>query len=197
MPDLLFRFSSAEGYALFPDVLPFLRRIKAARERSRHTPNAPKVILGIITNSDDRVIPILSSLQASLTPRRYRPGTTAYFPALQRRDDNDIQFLTLSYDVGFEKPDRRIFDAAKRIVNFGEDLQCKHIHIGDDLDKDARGAEAAGWEGVILDRDNKHENEALPRVKSLTELGDILLSRRTGENFWTIDLERSSVNTLY
>ena len=183
MPDLLLRFSSAKGYTLFPDVSPFFRSVKEARRRSRGDPHATKVMLGVITNSDDRVIPILSSLRASITPRRYRPDNNAYFPAWQEGDDNDIQFVTLSYDVGFEKPDRRIFDAAKRIVRLEEDLQCKYVHIGDDLEKDARGAEAAGWKGVILDRENKHENEALPRVKSLTELGDILLSRRAWRNF--------------
>lgn len=183
MPDLLSRFSSAEGYALFPDVPPFFESIREARERSWHNPVLPKVVLGIITNSDDRTLPILASLCTRITARRCKPDAEAYFPTWQPGDDSDIQFVTLSYDVGFEKPDRRIFAAAKELVHVEEDVECEYIHVGDDLEKDARGAKAAGWIGVVLDRDNQYESQGLPRVRGLAELGDIVSKRITqGEN---------------
>lgn len=181
VPDLLSRFSSAEGYTLFPDVHPFFESLREARERSWHNPNLPKVVLGIITNSDDRVLPILSSLHTRVTPRRYQRDAEAYFPARQAKDDSDIEFVILSYDVGFEKPNRRIFDAAKELVHVEEDVECGYIHVGDDLEKDARGAEASGWTGVVLDRDDQYESEGLPRVRSLAELGDIVSERTKGE----------------
>ncbi len=89
--------------------------------------------------------------------------------------------MILSYDVGFEKPNRRIFDAAKELVHVEEDVECGYIHVGDDLEKDARGAEASGWTGVVLDRDDQYESEGLPRVRSLAELGDIVSERTKGE----------------
>ena len=102
------------------------------------------------------------------------PGWEAYYPAWQLRDDNDIQFIALSYDVGHEKPDRRIFDAAKEVVSAKQDLDCQYIHIGDDLNKDALGASAAGWRGLVLDRGYLHEAKGLPAMKSLAEVGEIL-----------------------
>lgn len=182
MPDLLSRFSSAEGYTLFPDVPSFFQSIREAREKSRHDPNFPNVVVGIITNSDDRVLPILSDLQTSVTHRRYRADTMAYFPLWQLSDDSDVQFVTLSYDVGFEKPDRRIFDAAKVVVHTEKDLKCEYIHIGDDPEKDARGAEAAGWTGLMLDRDDLYEIKGIRRVKSLTEVVDLVLKESARKN---------------
>ena len=131
------------------------------------------MVVGIITNSDDRVIPILSSLHTSVTARRYSPDAKAFVPAWSR-DNSDVQFVTLSYDVGFEKPDRRIFDVAKELVSVDKGIECDYVHVGDDVENDARGAEAAGWNGVVLDRDNQHRDKGLPRVSSLLEVGDML-----------------------
>ena len=139
------------------------------------------MVLGIITNSDDRVLPILSDLQTSVTPRRYRPGTKTYFPLWQPSDDNDVQFVTLSYDVGFEKPDRRIFDSAKKVMRAEKDLMCEYIHVGDDLEKDTRGAEAAGWRGLVLDRDDLYKSKGIHRIKNLTEVVDLVLKERIYE----------------
>ncbi len=136
------------------------------------------MFLGIITNSDDRVLPVLSSLNTSVASRRYGSDAKAYPLPWQLNDNSDVQFVILSYDVGFEKPDRRIFDAAKEQVHAEENLECGYLHVGDDLEKDARGAEAAGWTGVLLDRDNQYENSGVPCVRSLAELGDIVLKEK-------------------
>lgn len=47
--------------------------------------------------------------------------------------------MILSYDVGFEKPNRRIFDAAKELVHVEEDVECGYIHVGDDLERMLEG----------------------------------------------------------
>ena len=178
VPDLLSRFSSAIGYRLYPDVPPFFKSVREARARSRHDSSIPEVVVGIITNSDDRVLPILSSLQISVTARRYDANAKASLPVWQSRGNSDVQFVVLSYDVGFEKPDRRIFDAAKALLPVESDVEYEYVHCGDDVEKDARGAMAAGWGGILLDRENEHKDEGLPRIRSLIELGDLLLSHR-------------------
>lgn len=77
----------------------------------------------------------------------------------------DIDFVICSYDVGFEKPDRRVFDAAKSTlreilaaekgmssaqeVDLGDwDL----VYVGDEIEKDGVGATQAGWNAVVVDR---------------------------------------------
>lgn len=61
-----------------------------------------------------------------------------------------MDFVTLSYDVGYEKPDRRIWDAAAKQASAASDGWRK-VHVGDDLEKDVRGAEDAGWKGLHWD----------------------------------------------
>lgn len=112
---------------------------------------------------------------------------------------NDIDFLILSYDVNASKPHRAIFDAARCMagVGVGEwkgeggvgewktsdgDGWGECVHVGDDLEKDYRGAKRAGWRGVWLDRcgegvvneggerTNKTETESITRITSLDDL---------------------------
>ncbi|KAK0741370.1 hypothetical protein B0T18DRAFT_473058 [Schizothecium vesticola] len=107
-PALLHRFSSAEGYALTDPALPAL--LRAARSALAASPAVDKVVVGVITNSDDRVPSILSSLGLRTGPLR----------AGGAMDDArgggglpwDVDFHCMSYDVGHAKPDRRIFEAA-------------------------------------------------------------------------------------
>jgi hypothetical protein len=88
--------------------------------------------------------------------------------------DADFKFAVMSYDVGFEKyslsilcyakprplqfssrPDRRIFEAAEDML---EDLlpeaakttKLEKLYVGDDVDKDIKGAAAAGWHSLML-----------------------------------------------
>jgi hypothetical protein len=82
----------------------------------------------------------------------------------------------LSYDVGFAKPDRRIFDAAedmasqlllgaaaqqprgKSVRGSGseperEDAAWLKLYVGDEFDKDIVGARDAGWNSVFVGTD--------------------------------------------
>lgn len=107
---------------------------------------------------------ILSSFGLQVGLWRHGNGSQASFKA-----EDDINFLILSYDVGFEKPDSRIFDATKQLIPGQE----RFLHIGDDLQKDYYAAKRAGWEGLLLDREAKtiQENvEAVPRITDLQEL---------------------------
>lgn len=75
------------------------------------------------------------------------------------RDRDDIDFVALSYDVGVEKPDRKIFDAARDLGVMGNDLEPGEcLHVGDDFLKDVQAAEAAGWRSLRVDRSRGKEN---------------------------------------
>lgn len=82
--------------------------------------------------------------------------------------EDDINFVMLSYDVGSEKPDSKIFDSTKQMVPGQE----RFLHVGDDLQKDYYAAKRAGWEGFLMDREAKSQGKvgALPRITNLQEL---------------------------
>ncbi|CAH2035760.1 unnamed protein product, partial [Iphiclides podalirius] len=51
-------------------------------------------------------------------------------------------------EVGHTKPDREIFDHALKVHMNACPAEC--LHIGDDLEKDFRGARAAGWHALLV-----------------------------------------------
>ena len=130
-PTLFRHFSSREAYALYPDVVPFLKSVRKLREKYTD-PKGPMMAIGVITNSDDRALNILESLGLKVAserelsrtfdgwkrllsepveirrPERRYPfsGASVYNPT------DDIDFLVTSYETGYEKPDSRIFDEA-------------------------------------------------------------------------------------
>ncbi|KAL5343377.1 hypothetical protein BJX70DRAFT_167365 [Aspergillus crustosus] len=65
--DLLERFASARGYNLYEDVGPFFEHIRQARfgEREKR-----KVVIGVVSNSDDRISSVLESLGVSVHDAR-------------------------------------------------------------------------------------------------------------------------------
>ncbi|KAI9805599.1 MAG: hypothetical protein M1825_000850 [Sarcosagium campestre] len=177
VPELISRFSTAEGYRIYPDVQPLFECIRESRARvpSQHCHVWPwdETVVGIISNSDDRVPSILASLGLKVGKRLF--GSESIPSTLPVAED-DISFTVLSYDVGAEKPDGRIFDAAKSLLRASLDDQEKDsvsiegeenpvldeftlLHVGDDLRKDVLGAKAAGWNSILLDRDASY----LPR----------------------------------
>jgi HAD superfamily hydrolase (TIGR01549 family) len=86
-----------------------------------------------------------------------------------------VDHVVGSADVGFAKPDPRIFhEAARRLAV----SPTRILHVGDSLTDDYRGAEAAGLVPVHLVRDPKAETEATRVVRGLTELPSVL--RRVG-----------------
>ena len=83
------------------------------------------VKLGIISNYDSRLHRILKALDIN-----------HYF-----------DFVLTSYEVGCEKPDPRIFEAALKKVN--EVNKEEIIHIGDDVRLDYFGAKSMGWQALL------------------------------------------------
>ena len=146
---------------LYPDVLPFFKLLRQMKAASNGDSAWSKPIIGVITNSDNRVPSILSDFGLKVGSRRHGNDIQASFGA-----EDDINFVMLSYDVGFEKPDSEIFDAAKQMVSGQE----RFLHVGDDLKKDYVAAKRAGWEGILLDREVKQKQEI---VKGLPCIGDL------------------------
>jgi len=104
--------------------------------------------IGLISNWDERLLGLLDGLGV--------------------RDRLDP--AVVSCEVGFEKPNRRIFEAA--IEQSGVD-PARSLMIGDEPVMDVEGARAAGMEAVLVDRKGRHPDIS-PRVGSLRELIDLI-----------------------
>jgi putative hydrolase of the HAD superfamily len=112
------------------------------------------LVLGAITNNDG----------AHQRAKLIRVGIDPYLSA-----------LAISGELGFAKPDPRIFHhaCAQLGVEPGE-----AIHVGDRLDLDARAAAAAGLRGVWLDRSGSSAAVEVPDgvavIRGLDELAELL-----------------------
>ncbi|KAK4547774.1 hypothetical protein LTR36_000732 [Oleoguttula mirabilis] len=150
-PRLLYRFHSEEGYKLMPGVTSLLRGL-----RSRYQDHESRTVVGVVTNSDERVPDILTSFGLKVSPLKF--GTKP-MGSNTPGEQHDVDFSVMSYDVGHEKPDKRIFDAAegmlKSLPGAGDsDLNAwDKVYIGDEYEKDVVGARDAGWYAVLINRD--------------------------------------------
>ncbi|PNS20794.1 hypothetical protein CAC42_2725 [Sphaceloma murrayae] len=168
-PALLHRFGSKEGYEMCPDTLKVFKQFVDTRpgqvfrrvdHRQSSLPDR-RLVVGVITNSDDRVPDVLSSFGLRIKPLRHGEDPRPYHPT---NEPADIDFAIMSYDVGHEKPDKRIFDAATHMlkdmlrVEGQEDASLSSwrcLYVGDELIKDAGGALDAGWDAVLIDREQE------------------------------------------
>lgn len=104
--------------------------------------------LAIGSNFDRRLLAIAAALVPEIPPQR----------------------VIASSLIGARKPAAEFFRACERQFA-AEGLAWERITlVGDDLDEDFRGATQAGWNAILLDRDDRHV-EVRPR---LTTLDDIL-----------------------
>lgn len=129
-----------------------------------------KLEIGIITNSDHRVPSVLAELGLHVGHRRY--GTSTHLSDLEDSSQVDINFVVMSYDVGIEKPDKRIFDIARQLGSNGqviEPYEC--LHVGDHIQQDFLGAQAAGWNSLLLSR-HQHDvgNHGAKNFLSLAQI---------------------------
>jgi FMN phosphatase YigB (HAD superfamily) len=175
VPSLFTRFSTRKGYFVYGDVYPALDALRKAR-----TYDAPgsRTIVGIISNSDPRVRRILhtSGINVSNVEVAARPPD-------EKLQHDHIQFLALSYDVGYEKPAPEIFKAAEELAKnlLPEDerhLPMEKIYFGDDIAKDGLGAVNAGWESYIVDRDSilEGKTQGLEKVHRISSLWPLPIS---------------------
>jgi FMN phosphatase YigB (HAD superfamily) len=177
MEALLDRFANLDGYALYDDVVPFFQRMRKLKAAGKWSYD--RIIVGVISNSDDRVPAVLRSLGLEVGDVRadqdrssmelpgfeHRAGTDKAheksFVELSDQNLNiDIDMVITSYEAGEEKPHRLMFDVAKRqalLVSrpwITRSTKFSAIHVGDDLQKDCRAARAAGWQTYFMPRDH-------------------------------------------
>ena len=75
--------------------------------------------------------------------------------------------ITDSGQVGHEKPDRRIFEAALRSIDVSAE---RSLYLGDIYSVDYVGAVNAGMHGLLLDPAGTYATTATPRIEALAEL---------------------------
>ena len=129
-------------YARFekPDVWRIYDEVPAVLRALR----ARGLALGVVSNWDERLGPLLRALNLA-----------SFFQA-----------IVISAEVGYAKPDRRIFAAAsERLGVPAESL----LHIGDQDDEDVIGARGAGWAALRIDR-RQPSPEALAELSPLLEM---------------------------
>lgn len=193
---LLDRFASREGYALYEDAGEFFARMRDVKSRQQQLRLGPfeRVVVGVLSNSDDRVPGVLKSLGLRVGDTRADQGVSSMrlagfeersssTPSSESGQVNDLDLIITSYEAGEEKPNRAIFDVAKRQAtrlsgcdggDNASNWAC--VHVGDDYSKDYRAAIDAGWEGYYLPRgdDSQVQQQDVKPIHSLMELFHIL-----------------------
>ena len=181
-PELIHRFSTSEGYELYPDV----QRLLSLLSRLRRGPDSSSwetFSVGVVTDSDDRVPLILHHLGLKVGARRY--SQELHVQPRKSKHYDDIDFVVMSYDVGTGKPCRRMFEAAEDLAGIAsDDVDSRDktlIHVGDEVEKDFEAAERAGWKGILLGGHGRimerPPGDKVIFMQDLGELEDYLLDR--------------------
>jgi FMN phosphatase YigB (HAD superfamily) len=220
-------FSSRDAYSLYPDVLPFFQTMRELRQ-NYSDPKGPIILVGIITNSDNRARTILESLglqvghewehmstyqamkmmledptqcnkEAQRQGREFE-GLPASGNLLRSYNStDDINFLVTSYATGSQKPGAKIFAEADILAarlpmsrleqaSGNEFLgipftaagvllrgsRITQIHVGDDFEKDYKGAKNTNRQALHLCRDNKTDKLKNYEIPNLLELGTFI-----------------------
>lgn len=186
-PALIHRFNSKEGYDLLPDATKLFAQLanitpdQPYRRIDRHDDGMPdsRLVVGLITNSDDRVPDVLTSLGLKVKPLRHGQDPRQYHPT---NEAADVDFAIMSYDVGREKPDARIFNAGETMLQEmlraeghkdADTSEWRKIHVGDEVAKDVVGSIDAGWEGVLVDRSETAAADDVTDPKEVVETRSI------------------------
>lgn len=86
-----------------------------------------------------------------------------------------LDVVVASGDVGYQKPDPRLFQAAQERMGIAP---AKILHVGDRL-ADVEGAKAAGFAAALLVREGEPAAKGAPIVRDLRELLSLATLRRT------------------
>jgi putative hydrolase of the HAD superfamily len=129
-------FAAPEAWRIFDDVQPTLQTLRDCGFK-----------LGIISNWDERLRPLLARLELD-----------AYF-----------DLIVISAEVGFAKPSCQIFQRAVPLLGVPPG---SIVHVGDSLEEDVAGATAAGLHGLLLERAARRRESAA--IRTLAELRDCI-----------------------
>ena len=81
-----------------------------------------------------------------------------------------------SWEVGFSKPDPRIFEVALSRMAISAD---RAIMVGDSWSSDVEGARQAGIKSVLIDQYDLHPDATVPRYRSFADFARALLDKGT------------------
>jgi putative hydrolase of the HAD superfamily len=110
----------------------------------------------------------------------FRLGLVSNWDSRLRRIAEELGLLrymhavAISSEVGVRKPHPAIFESITRRLEIDPG---RSLHVGDALEEDVRGAAAAGWHAVLLDRSGGHSappDGAYHVVRTLDELWPLL-----------------------
>lgn len=106
--------------------------------------------LGLISNIDQRGADLMSDLGLS----------------------SRLDFAVTSWEIGAEKPDPRVFQAA---LDRAQVVANEAVMVGDQPGSDIIGAVQAGIAAILIDRDGNHPGyDACPRITSLEDLPPLI-----------------------
>ncbi|CCX08743.1 Similar to Putative uncharacterized hydrolase C7D4.05; acc. no. O14262 [Pyronema omphalodes CBS 100304] len=183
-PALLSHFASSSAYTLHPSVPYLLHQIRAAAGRGKYD----KVILGVISNSDYRVISILRSLGVGVRDQDPAMRHSVY---TGDQENGLIDTVTLSYDVGVEKPHPRMWLVAwnkARAMERNRGLWWDRVHVGDDREKDFEAAKEDKKRvlGEILGEEEGTEiwRPGMGVQEVGEEKKDMIVGKQTRERSW-------------
>jgi len=141
-PELFERFAHANAWRTYDDVQPTLATL------TQHG-----VRLGVVSNWDERLRPLLTSLGLA----------------------HNFETIVVSCEVGASKPSPVPFHAA--VKAFGVSAE-NILHVGDSAEMDVAGARAAGFQAVQIVRDSKITEAG--QVSSLRELAALISMTKGG-----------------
>jgi putative hydrolase of the HAD superfamily len=95
-----------------------------------------------------------------------------YIKLRESKLEHYFDVIVCSEHVGFNKPDKRIFNHALTLANAKAQ---ESLMIGDDLKVDILGANQVGLEAILFDPEKKHKSQAFKIIHSINELSTILV----------------------
>lgn len=134
--ELVFRVLGQENEACFEELFETFARSDAWQvfpdvEDTLREARARGLHVGVLSNWDERLRELLDGT-----------GLAKHFDS-----------MTISCEVGVEKPNAEIFLAALRAAGV---TASQAVHVGDSYGEDVRGAETAGMKGILVDREGRH-----------------------------------------
>ena len=139
-PELYRRFSQADTWRVYADVLPTLEQLASEGLK-----------LGIISNWDDRLRPLLAALKL----------------------DKYFEVILISCESAFSKPSPVMFNLAAEKLGMAPE---RVLHVGDSLELDVQGAQAAGMKAAWLRRGGTSSGDG--QISSLREVPGQLLDKK-------------------
>ncbi|KAL2868639.1 HAD-like domain-containing protein [Aspergillus lucknowensis] len=184
--DLLDRFASIRGYKLCRGVAPFFKHLRSIQRDGGGLEARRKIVIGVVSNSDDRICSVLQSLGVSVGEARAGETESHKLPGFEEERERisplqhqkDVDFVLTSYQLGVEKPDPLVWDVALRTAQSlrpgaGDNEGWECVHVGDEYARDYHGAVNAGWKAYYLSQQAEapaNVPEGTKTIKSLLDL---------------------------